>query len=142
MPLNRMFNLEYKQLTENDYYDFLIKWWSDNRFAPPPIDFLPNNGTDGIVIINSETKEKICAGFIYVTNSEVAWLEFIVSNFEVKDKELRKQAIAFLISQLSILSKKKYIFTSVKNKNLINHFENLGFKIGSKNTTEMFCVLK
>jgi len=137
-----MYNLDYRQLTENDYNDFLVKWWQDNRFTPPPIDFLPNNGKDGIVIINSDTNEKICAGFIYITNSEVAWLEFIVANFEVKNKDLRKQAIEFLISQLSVDSNKKYIFTSVKNQSLIKHFTNLGFIVGTQNTTEMFCVAK
>lgn len=142
MQSNHLFNLQYRQLTENDYQDFLVKWWQDNRFTPPPIDFLPNNGKDGIVVINTDTNEKICAGFIYITNSEVAWLEFIVSNFEVKDKELRKQAIEFLITQLSITSNKKYIFTTVKNPNLIKHFTNSGFVIGSQNTTELICITK
>ncbi len=137
-----MFNLEYRQLTENDYQDFLFKWWSDNRFAPPPIDFLPNNGTDGIVVINSDTKEKICAGFIYITNSQVAWLEFVVANFDVKNKELRKQSIEFLISNLVKTSGKKYIFSSIKNPHLIQHFTNSGFIIGSQNTTELVCVTK
>jgi hypothetical protein len=31
---------------------------------------------------------------LYITNSEVAWIEFVVSNFEVKT-ELRKEAIEF-----------------------------------------------
>lgn len=137
-----MFNLQYRQLTENDYQDFLVQWWKDNRFTPPPIDFLPNNGTDGIVVINSDTKEKICAGFIYITNSEVAWLEFVVGNFDVKNKELRKQAIEFLISKLVETSGKKYLFSSVKNPNLIKHFTNSGFLIGSQNTTELICVTK
>ena len=97
MQLKVMYNLEYRQLTENDYSDFLVKWWKDNRFPVPPIDFLPNNGKDGIVVINKDTNEKICAGFIYITNSEVAWLEFPVANFEIKNRELRKQAIEFLI---------------------------------------------
>jgi len=137
-----MFNLQYRQLTENDYNNFLVKWWKDNRFTPPPIDFLPNNGKDGIVVINSDTNEKICAGFIYITNSEVAWLEFIVSNFDVKNKDLRRQSIEFLINQLALTSNKKYIFTSVKNQNLIKHFTNSGFIIGSQNTTEMIFVRK
>lgn len=137
-----MYNLHYKQLTENDYHDFLVKWWQDNRFTPPPIDFLPNNGKDGIVVINTDTNEKICAGFIYITNSEVAWLEFVVSNFEVKNKELRKQAIEFLISQLIKTSGKKYIFTTVKNPNLIKHFTNSGFVIGSESTTELIYITK
>jgi hypothetical protein len=63
---------------------------ADNRFTPPT-DFLPNNG-ERYCSFNADTNnEQICAGFVYVTNSEVAWIEFVVSNFEVKNK-LRKQA--------------------------------------------------
>ena len=137
-----MFNLKYRQLTENDYSDFLIKWWTDNRFTPPPIDFLPNNGKDGIVVYDADTNTNIAAGFVYITNSEVAWVEYIVANFEVKDKELRKQAIEFLIKQLALSSGKKYLFNSIKNPNLIKHYLNSGFVVGSQNTTELLCVAK
>jgi hypothetical protein len=137
-----MFNLQYRQLTENDYQEFLVKWWTDNRFTPPPIDFLPNNGKDGIVVFDADTKTNVAAGFIYITNSEVAWIEFIVSNFEVKDKQLRKQSIEFLINQLVVSSNKKYFFTSIKNPSLIKHFTNSGFIIGSQNTTELIYVIK
>ena len=137
-----MFNLKYRQLTENDYSDFLIKWWTDNRFTPPPIDFLPNNGKDGIVVYDADTNTNIAAGFVYITNSEVAWVEYIVANFEVKDKELRKQSIEFPIKQLALSSGKKYLFSSLKNPNLIKHYLNSGFVVGSQNTTELLCVAK
>lgn len=137
-----MYNLKYRQLTENDYSDFLIKWWTDNRFTPPPIDFLPNNGKDGIVVYDADTNTNIAAGFVYITNSEVAWVEYIVANFEVKDKELRKQSIEFLIKQLALSSGKKYLFSSLKNPNLIKHYLNSGFVVGSQNTTELLCVAK
>ena len=137
-----MFNLKYRQLTENDYSDFLIKWWTDNRFPPPPIDFLPNNGKDGIVVYDADTNTNIAAGFVYITNSEVAWVEYIVANFEVKDKELRKQSIEFLIKQLALSSGKKYLFSSLKNPNLIKHYLNSGFVVGTQNTTELLYVAK
>lgn len=137
-----MFNLKYRQLTENDYQDFLLKWWTDNRFAPPPLDFLPNNGKDGIVVFDANTNTNIAAGFVYITNSEVAWIEFIVANFEVKDRALRKEAIEFLIKKLIATSGKKYFFTSLKNPSLIDHFLNAGFVVGTQNTTELICVTK
>lgn len=137
-----MYNLNYRQLTDNDYQDFLCKWWTDNRFPPPPLDFLPNNGKDGIVVFDAETNTNIAAGFVYITNSEVAWIEFIVANFEVKDRELRTQAIEFAIKQLIATCGKKYLFTSIKNPNLIKHFLNSGFVVGTQNTTELICVAK
>lgn len=137
-----MFNLQHRQLTEEDYYVFLMKWWEDNRFPPPPLDFLPNNGKDGIVVFDADTNQKICAGFVYITNSEVAWIEFVVSNFEVKDRDLRKQAIEYLIKELAVTSGKKYLFSSIKNPSLIKHFTNSGFVVGTQNTTELICVTK
>lgn len=137
-----MFNLQYRQLTESDYHDFLVKWWTDNRFPPPPLDFLPNNGKDGIVVFDAHTNTNVAAGFVYITNSEVAWIEFLVSNFDVKDRELRTQAIEFVIKQLITTCGKKYLFSSVKNPNLIKHFINSGFVIGAQNTTELICITK
>ena len=82
----------------------------------------------------------ICAGFIYNTNSSLCWLEFITSNFEVKDRKLRREALNYLILQLCESAKimgKTAIFTSVKNHGLIQRFNDCGFKIGSNNTMEM-----
>jgi hypothetical protein len=133
--------MEFRYLEHNDY-DTLKKWWKDNRFPPPPRDFLPNNGLDGIIV--SENGVDICSGFIYDTSAKyLAWIEYVVSNFEVKDRELRKKALEFLIKSLMDICKnmgKKYIYTSLKNESLINHFENSGFIKGSSGTTEMVCV--
>jgi hypothetical protein len=134
-------NFTFRFLETQDYYNFLVKWWTDNRFTPPPLDFLPNNGKDGIVVIHDN--QLICAGFIYQTSAkEVAWIEFIVSNFEIKDKNIRKNALLFLISKLSEISNRKYIFTNVKNENLIQKFKDSGFQIGSSNTQEMIKINK
>jgi hypothetical protein len=86
----------------------------------------------------------ICAGFIYFTNSKTAWIEFIVSNFNYKEKD-RKQALEFLISSLVDITrdvnKCKYIYTSLKSSSLIKRYENCGFKSGSTSCTEMIMVI-
>lgn len=134
--------MEYRLLEENDY-PMLCKWWSDNRFPIPPLEFLPRNGTDGILVLKDGIP--ICAGFIYETSSPVlAWIEYIVSNFEVKDRALRKEALLFLIKTLTEICErmgKKYIFTSVKNESLIARYEDCGFVNGGKGATEMIKVV-
>ena len=137
----KKYNLKCFTLLEEDYENILLKWWKDNRFTPPPKDFLPQNGKGGI-IVTDENQYPICAGFIYNTDSEVAWMEYIVSNFEVKDKELRRQAIEYLIYSLSQNTNKKYIFSTIKNQNLIKRFVNCGFVTGSEQTTEMVLIKK
>lgn len=129
--------LEHRLLTTEDYPE-LVKFWKDNRFSPIPQSALPNNGTGGLMVYQGDIN--ICAGFIYNTNSSLCWLEFITSNFEVKDKKLRREALNYLILQLCESAKmmgKTAIFTSVKNHGLIQRFNDCGFEIGSNNTMEM-----
>lgn len=128
-------------LKENDY-EQLVDWWKFWRFPAPPKECLPDNGTCGLMI----TKDgiDICAGFIYFTNSKIAWIEFIVSNPDYKAKD-RQNAIEILITELSnIISNKDYhiIFTSLKNENLINRFESCGFVKGTGGSTEMVLKVK
>lgn len=85
----------------------------------------------------------VCAGFVYMTNSKVAWIEFIVSNFHYREKD-RKEAIEFLINSLLEVCKQKgllYAFSTLKSPSLIGMYENCGFQKGSTNTTEMIKIL-
>ena len=126
---------EHRQLTEDDY-PTLLRWWSDNKFPPPEQGVLPLNGTGGIMV--SVNGKDVCAGFIYDTNSSLAWLEFVVMDFYFKDRQLREQAKTYLIERLcEMLPNKKAIFTSVKNDGLINSLIDSGFVLTSKNTVEM-----
>lgn len=138
MWLSLMFDI--RLLNENDY-DELLKWWKWFRFPAPAREFLPEQGKGGIMV--SKDGVNICAGFIYFTNSSIAWIEFIVSNPEYKDSD-RKEAIELLISELTEICRVKgykVAFTSIKNENLINRFSSSGFIKASTNTTEMMKVI-
>ena len=128
-------------LNDSDYENTLVKWWKDWRWEPPLKDMLPQNGTCGVIVSKGDVD--ICAGFIFLTNSKVAHVEYIISNFEYKDKD-RKEAIEFLIEALSVIAidrDYKYIFTSLKNNSLIERYENCGYKKGSTGCTEMIKVI-
>lgn len=121
-------------VTEDDYNNILCGWWKDWRWTPPPFDFLPKTG-----IIVSKDGIDVCAGFIYFTNSKVAWLEFIVSNFNYKEKD-RGEIINFTINILSELAKDNgfdYLYASLKNKSLIERYKQNGFEQGDSNCQEM-----
>lgn len=127
-------------LNENDY-DVLCGWWKSWRWQSPPRDFLPENGTGGLMV--EKDGVSIVAGFLYFTNSAVAWSEFIISNFDYKDKD-RKEAIKILIIELTELAKSKgskYIYTVVKNQNLKKAYQEIGFKNGSVKVDEMVMEL-
>jgi hypothetical protein len=133
--------MEVRFLKENDY-DTLSKWWKDWRWTPPPADMLPQNGIGGVMVYKGDTE--ICAGFVYFTNSKTAWIEFIVSNFQYKDKD-RHEAIEMLINVLTKMvqdmGEYKYIYTSLKSKSLIDRYANCGYQLGSTNCNEMIKLL-
>lgn len=131
-----------RALKEEDYDHLLIKWWKDWRWTAPLRDFLPENGLGGVMI--EENGIPVVAGFLYLTNSSVAWIEFIISNIEYKDRAKRKEAIELLIFHLCQVADscgKKYIYTSVKNKSLKESFEAVGFVSGTVKADEMIIRL-
>ena len=129
------------RLLVNDDYMTLVKWWSANRFPAVNFDWLPqvDGVLQGIMIYNDEVE--ICAGFIINTTvPKGAMVEYIVANFNVKDRALRKESLQLLINTISEVCKgmgKSFVFTSLKNEGLKSSFEDCGFVIGSTNTCEM-----
>ena len=130
-----------RNLTHDDY-DLLCKWWKQWRWEAPPRDFLPTNGTGGIMI--EVDGVPVISGFLYLSNSAVAWSEFIITNFEFKDKEKRKEVIELMISELCRIATDcgaKYVYTSVKNQSLKKYYAKVGFISGSVKVDEMVCRL-
>jgi hypothetical protein len=132
--------LTIRQLNENDYQDILVDWWKDWGWTAPEKDFLPDNGMGGYIVYDGEIP--VCAGFIYVTNSRVAWVDWIISNKEYREK--RKQAIGLLVESLTNISKmsgSKYAYALIKNNSLIKTYEDLGYVKGDSYTSEMIKLL-
>jgi|DEB0MinimDraft_10_1074344.scaffolds.fasta_scaffold53065_2 hypothetical protein len=112
---------------EEDYKD-LQKWYNHyatGEWVCPPVEILP---TDTGLVVEYEG-EKICAGFIYLTNSKIAALEFTIANYDT-NKEIRRHAITLLLTKLIELAKNKgykFIFSSTNNAGLAIRFRKLGF---------------
>ena len=127
-----------KELSETDYDDILVGWWKQWEWEAPKRDFLPNDGKGGIIIYDGDIP--VCAGFMYLTNSKVAWVDWIISNKEYTKKPQRKDAIKLLVSALTDICKtagSKYVYALIKNESLINTYQELGYVKGSNYTTEM-----
>lgn len=132
--------LTIRQLNENDYQDILVCWWKDWGWIAPEKDFLPDDGKGGYIVYDGDIP--VCAGFIYVTNSRVAWVDWIISNKEYREK--RREAITMLIDALTNLSKmsgSKYAYALIKNDSLIKTYESLGYIKGDSYTSEMIKIL-
>ncbi|MGY8863986.1 MAG: hypothetical protein ACKVJK_00020 [Methylophagaceae bacterium] len=131
--------LKLRRLEESDY-DTLVTWWKDWKWEAPPRDFLPENGTGGFMVSNNDSD--ICAGFIYLTNSKIAWIEFIISDKQYKEED-RNEAIQFLINSLSGVAEEtgaKYGYAILKNKSLMKYYEEANFTVTSDNNTEMITI--
>ena len=129
--------LNIRKLTENDW-GTLTKWWDAwPEWDAPPKDFLPDNGTGGLMV---ESKgEPIVAGFMYITNSKGVLLEWIISNPKYREED-RNDAINLLLISVENLCKDlgyKYIFSIGRNKSLITTHRNLGWHVDSKPSYEI-----
>ena len=122
-----MSELTFRPLQDEDY-ETMCEWWRWRRWTPVGKEMLPDNGTGGIMIQDGEVN--ICAGFLYTTNSSLCKIEWIISNYKVKDKLVRQKAINLLIETLSNKAKDlgfKIAFTYLLNENLIDKYKNCGF---------------
>lgn len=134
--------LNIRPLNENDYHETLVEWWKQWNWEAPEKDFLPDDGKGGMIVCDGETP--ICAGFVYVTNSKVAWVDWIVSNKEYRVKNKRREAIKLLIESLTNICKQtgnKYGYALIKNQSLIKTYTDLGWSKGDGYTSEMIKLL-
>ncbi len=130
--------LNIRKLTEDDW-GTLIQWWDAwPEWDAPPKDFLPDNGKGGYIVFDGEIP--VCAGYIYFTNSKVGWCDWIVSNFNYKDKVKRKEALKFLVSILTEALTQggcKFSYALLKSKSLVSIYKDLGYVNGDKDYSEM-----
>jgi hypothetical protein len=129
-------------LTESDYDNILTKWWADWGWEAPLKDFLPLDGTCGLIVYDNDTP--VCAGFLYVTNSKVCWVDWIISNKDYRKKPQRTDALLFLIASLTEAASKtgaKFVYALIKNKPLIEKYKSLGYTEGDSYTKEMIKYL-
>jgi hypothetical protein len=130
-----------RPLNENDYDSTLLGWWQDWGWDAPGRDFLPDEGKGGIIVLDGE--EPVCAGFMYTTNSKVAWVDWIISSKTYRKPE-RKQAISLLVETLTNVCRNtghKYSYALIKHPSLIDTYKELGYVKGDGYTGEMIKIL-
>ena len=130
--------LTVRPLNNADYQDFLVGWWNDWGMTAVPKDFLPQDGTGGIMVMDGE--EHVCAGFMYATNSKIAWVDWIVSNKEYRKKPHRITAIKLLLETLTNIAKNtghKYSYALIKNSKLVDHYVGIGYTKSCGYTEEL-----
>lgn len=115
-------------------YEDIFNWWTKHNWAPIMPHSLP---TTGIVVENDS--KKLCAGFLYRTDSNLCWMEFIISNPD-SEKEERDISLDLLISELIIKAEEfncKVIFSSINHPSLIERYKKHNFVETDKQMTNM-----
>lgn len=106
--------------------------WSDHGVAE---FLLPKIG-----LIYEKSNQVIAAAFLYeAKDTPICWLEWTVADPKIS-YELRGEALDSIIEALSIKAKSlgySLIFTSAKNKRLIDRFKTHHFQVGDEGCTEM-----
>jgi len=126
--------MQIMKFDKDKHYDTICSWWEKHQWPKIPLTMLPQTG----YIVDD-----LCAGFLYQTDSNIAWLEFIISNPE-STKDDRSKALDILIDRLSEDARGMgftMIFSSINHSNLINKYEKNGFNIADKNMTNMVRIL-
>jgi hypothetical protein len=131
-----MSQLTFRPLQDQDY-ETICDWWKWWRWPIVPKENLPNNGTGGFMVQNNNIP--IVCGFVYITNSNLTWLEFIVSNPEYRQED-RRSAIKMLMSECEkfcVSIGKKAIFSIGRNKHLLEIHKELGWTVDKKPSYEI-----
>lgn len=130
--------LNVRELRESDW-DTLVGFWKawPEWEQHPTKDLLPLNGCGGVMV--EKEGKPIIAGFLYLTNSKVAWLEWIVSNPDYRESD-RKEALELLINTLETVAINqgyKIILSIGRNKGLIETHKKLGYTVDDKPSYEI-----
>jgi len=130
-----------RMLKDSDW-DTLVEWWDSwPEWTAPSKDFLPDNGKGGFMV--EKDNKPIIAGFLYITNSKAALLEWIVSNPKYRESD-RNEAVELLIKGAENVCKEqgiKYIFSIGRNKNLIKTHKKLGYQVDDKPSYEIVKII-
>ena len=128
--------LIFRPLTEEDY-ETICGWWKAWKWPVMPKSSLPSEGKGGFMV--EKNNKPIVSGFLYLTNSTGALLEWIVSNPDYREQD-RQEAIELLLNEAEKVCKKlgiTYIFSIGRTKSLMDTHEKLGWQVDKKPSHEI-----
>lgn len=119
-----------RPLQLSDDYGAISEWWTAQKWPVIPREMLP--GTGAIVPGRA-------AGFLYKTDSQIAWLEFVVAN-PASDKMERRAALDAVIQSLLATAQSmgfRAVFTSCQHPGLTARYQEHGFQVTDTGMTNL-----
>jgi hypothetical protein len=128
--------LQARSLQESDW-GTMQAWWKAWGWPEVTKDLMPLEGLGGLMI--EKNGVAIASGFLYLTNSKVAWTEWIVSDPEYRQED-RAEALSMLVSGLeniAVSAGYKIILSVGRNKGLLNIHKELGYTVDDSPSYEI-----
>lgn len=128
--------LNIRSIQETDW-EMLQGWWKTWGWPEMSKDILPLDGLGGLII--EKQGRPIAAGFLYLTNSKVAWTEWVVSDPTYREDD-RTECLTMLVKGLedvAISTGCKIILSVGRNKGLLNIHKELGYTVDEKPSYEI-----
>ena len=128
--------MEVRALQESDW-ETLQEWWAKWNWPTVTKEMLPLNGCGGLIVYKGDIP--VVAGFLYLTNSNIAWMEWIISSKDYKEND-RKRALEVLIlglEDIALSVGKNIIFSVSKSKSLINIHKELKYTVDESPSYEI-----
>ena len=112
-------------------YEFIDKWWVEQGFEPLNRDILPMDGLGGIII---EKEKPIAAGFIYLTNSNIGYVDYVISDPNYKGKDRYKIILQLIENCLhhAISLGCESVFATSRSNGIIKRCKELGYNVTTK----------
>ncbi len=125
------------KITEENL-SIIESWWEDyHNSKMMPRVLLPENGLGGMML--SKNNQPICAGYVYFTNSGIAWIEWITADKNYREED-REQLIVELIKALESFAKENgviSVFTTTASKSLVEKYKKCGFSADEQPSYEL-----
>jgi len=128
--------LQIRTLKESDW-ETMQSWWKAWGWPEVTKELMPLEGLGGLMI--EKEGVAIASGFLYLTNSKVAWTEWIVSDPEYRQED-RAEALTMLVSgleEIAISAGYKIILSVGRNKGLLNIHKELGYTVDDSPSYEI-----
>jgi hypothetical protein len=118
----------------DEHYEEICSWWA--FYGWPKIE---KKALSTFGMVMEHEGQKLCAGWLYMTNSAFYLLEWLVTNPHAPLK-IRVQGLEYLIERLVKEGEGfggKLAFTSVKSRGLTRMLKKRGFQISDTEMTNM-----
>lgn len=131
-----------RKIKEKDF-NTINDWYKGWGWPLLDRELLPDNGKEGLII--SDNNIDLIAGFVWFTDSKMAFFGYVISNPIKLKKGQRQEAISTLILCAEELCKKvgvKVLVTSSSTRSLIEKHKELNWKSNDRASFELMKILK